>query len=289
MISELTLLSYASGIAANNADTALGPWYFYYHPELFRDLSFDVRWEKILCATSDQRGLKVLPEIEKINRDLAEQVVKTIQAQKKFCTLAGDHSSAIGTWSGVAHAYRAQGDIGLIWVDAHMDSHTPESSETQNIHGMPAAHLMGHGIQALCHLLDTFPKVKPENFCFIGIRSYQAGEEVLLKELGVKIFYMEEVAKIGVREALQQAVQHVSKNTCGFGLTIDLDAFDPNDAPGVGYHEPQGIIAKEFIAALSVLDRTRLLGLEITEYNPIRDVDAKTAKLAVELLKTVYT
>ncbi len=189
----------------------------------------------------------------------------------------------------MAYANRTKGDIGLIWIDAHMDSHTPSTSSSQNIHGMPVAHLLGEGVQRLCQLLDDHPKIKPENIYIIGIRSYEPGEAAFLKRLGVTVVYMDEIKQRGLDIILQEACQHVSLTTCGMGISIDLDAVDPNDAPGVGCPEPDGIQGAALISALQSMQIKRpLLGLEITEYNPVRDQNGKTAKLLVDLIKAVF-
>jgi len=203
--------------------------------------------------------------------------------------IGGDHSCAIGTWTGVAHAYHEQGDIGLIWIDAHMDSHTPQTTETQNLHGMPLSHLFGTGFDSLLTVLDPAPKLKPENVCLIGIRSYQSAEYQFLEKLGVKIIFMEEVLQRGMPAVFAAALAHVSRATIGVGISIDLDALDPCDAPGVGYREANGITADDLLTALAKFPlATPFLGLEITEYNPLRDEKQKTAKLLIEIIRAVY-
>ncbi len=286
---NLNLIGFASGIAANNPDCALGPWYLYYHPSLFASLSFKTHWHAMVQTTSLAYGHAVLPLAEQNLSELAQVVLPLAENNQAFCVVGGDHSSAIGTWSAVAHANRVRGAIGLIWIDAHMDSHTPETSETQNIHGMPVAHLMGHGVASLCQLLDKAPKVMPEHICLIGIRSYQAGEAALLAQLGVKIYFIEEIRARGIEAIFKEAQEYVLQNTCGFGLSIDLDGFDPLDAPGVGCREVGGIDGQAFLKAVQAnLNKAQFLGLEITEYNPIRDINAKSAQLLVEIINAVY-
>lgn len=286
MRSSLNLLGFASGIAGNNQDCALAAWYLYYHPEWFQDLS--ISWEGFIKATSVARGADVLGEVIKSVQDLSRAVLTIIQKQEAWSVIGGDHSCAIGTWSAVAHAHRQQGDIGLLWFDAHMDSHTPETSMTQNLHGMPLATLLGYGVPELCQLLDMQPKLKANNVCVIGVRSYEAAERQLLEQLGVRIYYMEEVQARGLRSVMLEAYARVTAHTCGFGISIDMDGIDPADAPGVGYREPGGLSGQALLDALSELPRhSRFLGVEITEYNPIRDIDNKTAHLLIEFLGTV--
>ncbi len=288
----VTLLGYAAGIAANNPDCGLGPIYLnYQHHKLFKGLSCPLEWQALLqpklCQTTSPKD--IITAVADLSLTLAQNVEQLIKTNKRFCVLGGDHSSAIGTWSGAAHAYKDQGDLGMIWIDAHMDSHTPETSETGNIHGMPAAVLLGHGLKNLKELMNKNPKLKPENLCFIGIRSYESGEAMLLKNLGVKIFFMEEILAQGLDQVFQAALHHVNKNTCGFGLTIDLDAIDPTDAPGVGCREKNGIPAATLLNTLKSTNiNYPFVGLEISEYNPLRDEHQKTAQLIALLIETIY-
>lgn len=289
MSQTLSLIGFASGVAANNVDCALGPWYLYYHPELFNAIGMRVHWETIIQTTALERGLDVLPLVEKNINELSQAVQPLAHENKPFCVIGGDHSCAIGTWSAVAHENRHSGDIGLIWIDAHMDSHTHMTSTSKNIHGMPVACLLGEGPGSLSKVLDSYPKLKPENLCIIGVRSYEAGEAALLKRFGVKIFLMDEVHQRGIQDVLTEAWQHVSRTTCGVGISIDMDAIDPLDAPGVGCPEPDGIRGKDLVSVLStILTTNYLLGLELAEFNPTRDHDGKTARLLVDLIHAAY-
>lgn len=203
-----------------------------------------------------------------------------------FAVVGGDHSCAIGTWSGVAQALRNKGPAGLIWIDAHMDSHVPESSPSGAIHGMPLAVLLGFGDPRLTQLIEPAYKFLPEHVCLIGIRSYEQGEAELLRSLGVRIFYMEEIYRRGFDQVFTEALQIAKTGTAGYGVTIDLDAIDPNDAPGVGTPAAGGIRAKELLAAIDQIKQDpELVALEIAELNPQRDFQQQTLRLAVEFLR----
>ena len=286
----VTLIGFASGLAGNDPDTGLAPWHLYQHPELFSGLQVDTVWGEIVVGTSAKSQLAVLPDLEEVLNDLTDAVGDHLEEGDAICVIGGDHSVAIGTWSAVANYYREEGDIGLIWIDAHLDGHTPETSPSKNIHGMPVSHLLGHGIESLCQLLDEEPKIKPEHICFIGVRSYEPGEQKLLTSLGVKIIYMDEVTQHGFANVFGQAIKHVSKGTCGFGLTIDMDGIDPVDAPGVGIREKGGILANDLLPTLkSLAHQYDFLGLELAEYNPLRDEDMKTAKLMAAIVEAVWS
>ena len=191
--------------------------------------------------------------------------------REELLVFGGDHSCAMGTWSGVAASVRPHGDIGLIWVDAHLDSHTPESSPTGNIHGMPVAHLLGYGNTQLKTVGDKFPKLKPQNLVFVGIRSYEPEETEFLNKLGVKIFYDDEVSKRGISDVMAEAIDRVSYKTYGFGMSIDLDGFRVDDAPAVGTPEVGGIVASEFLSFIQSHPMEKLLVTELVEFMPQKD------------------
>ena len=219
---------------------------------------------------------------------IASKAHQLVSQGEKTLFIGGDHSVAIGTWKGVMQAMVGQGDIGLLWVDAHMDSHTPQTSETGNIHGMPLATLLGHGNEKLISMNSSI-KLKPENVCLIGIRSYESGEYELLKELGVKIYFIEEVLRKGFSKVLNDAVTHVSKHTVGFGLSFDVDSLDPYCAPGVSTPVQGGISLEECIKGFQLLkNNPDLITTEIVEYNPEYDDNFRTISAIDKTLKTIY-
>jgi len=285
----LYLLGYASGIAGAEPGSAEGPIIIQNSPYLstLLEQGIALQWEKMLQPKPSNAG--ILSEVTELCRQLAQSTAKLTTAKQSFVVLGGDHTSAIGTWSGVAHAKRKEGSLGLIWIDAHMDSHTPETTLSGNLHGMPVACLLGYGEGALTKLCDDLPKLQPENICLIGIRSYEQGEVNLLKKLNVKIFYMDEVKQRGITAVLQEAREIVSRNTTGYGISIDIDSMDPHDAPGTGVAEPDGIVANDLCAALTrYAQDPYLIGLEIAEFDPRRDHEHMTEKLVIKLIATVF-
>lgn len=214
-------------------------------------------------------------------------VVRTATTAGRFpLVLGGDHSCAVGTWSGIADAYRSQGSIGLIWIDAHLDSHTPETSESQAPHGMPLAALLGHGAPALTDLYGWRAKLAPQHVVVVGARSYEDGEAQLLAQLGVRVIGIDEVKRRGLAACLEEAIAIVSTDTVGYGVTFDMDAIDPKEAPGVGSPAADGLVSAEVLAALPRFAADRhLLGFELVEYNPERDDAAlRTAHLCQSLV-----
>lgn len=232
----------------------------------------------------------VLGAVAGICHELAHKVEATHGRRSELVVLGGDHSCAIGTWSGTARHLRGDGPLGLIWIDAHMDSHTPETSPSGTWHGMPLACLLGHGESRLTAIAGDRPAVLPHHVCLIGVRSYEWREQDLLNELGVRIFYIGEVEDRGIDDVLAEAVGIAGAGTAGIGLSVDLDAIDPADAPGVGSPEEGGITAGALVRALSRASQTTTFaGVEIAEYNPKLDRGGVTADVVCDLLAATRT
>jgi len=178
--------------------------------------------------------------------------------------------------------------LGLIWLDAHLDGHTLATTPSMNAHGMSAAALLGHGYQPFLDLCGGL--LRPEHLCYVGVRSYESGEMELLRRLGVRIILMEEVKRRGIDDALAEALAIATRGTAGFGITIDLDGFDPIDAPGIGLKEPDGLRGAPTVAALARLARHKALrALEIVEYIPEFDDALRTAHLLRDLILALLT
>ncbi len=280
--------AYAIGIAANDSGCNQGPRQLQ-HSSYLQNLSTVLQWLPLIETQEQRRQLDALPAIQSACQNLATNTASAIKHHHLFLTLGGDHSSAIGTWSGAAAALQAQGSLGLIWFDAHMDSHTPTSSHSKNIHGMPLACLLGHGPTELTSIANASPKLQPENVALIGIRSYEPEERALLEQLGVHIYYMSDIKQRGLRVIVMEALHIVSQQTAGFGISIDLDGFDPQDAPGVGVPEVDGVIATDFLEELpSIAQHPKFVGAEIVEFNPSRDIDQRTERLVVKLIGKLF-
>lgn len=232
-------------------------------------------------ASSDGDSLKAVREVCK---RLAQRVEGIVRRGDFPVVIGGDHSCAIGTWKGAVRALSSRGPLGLLWIDAHMDAHTPQSTPSGMLHGMPVACLLGRGFPELTTLADG-ACLDPRYLCLVGVRSFETGEAALLRGLGVRVFFMHDIARRGLDSVLREALAIVQDGTAGFGVTIDLDAIDPKDAPGVGTPCPGGIHAGELIAALTQLARhPGLCAVEIAEYNPYRDRAVATAGLVEDLL-----
>ncbi|HLA36332.1 MAG TPA: arginase [Rhodocyclaceae bacterium] len=232
-----------------------------------------------------------LQTIAALSRQLADRVGLSLQQGHFPLVIGGDHSCAIGTWSGVRNFMAPDQALGLIWIDAHMDSHTFATSESQAIHGMPLACLLGHGdpaLTAIGGIGSTAPKLRAADVCLIGVRSYESGEAALLERLGVRVYFMDEIRRRGLEAVLIEAQERVARNTHAWGISIDLDALDPIEEPGVGSPVPGGLFRAELIAAMRrVCDSDTLCAMEIVEYNPYADAEFQTADTVCKLCRVV--
>jgi arginase len=237
-----------------------------------------------LLAPSGHERRKHLT-VSRLCSDLAAAVAQALSRGALPCVLGGDHSCAGGTWTGVARGLQARGAgaLGLVWVDAHMDAHTPGTSHSGRLHGMPLAWLLGQDDDPLYGLATGV--VAPQHVCLVGVRSFEPEEKERLERLGVRIFYMAEVDRVGVGAALGEALAIATAGTDAFGISVDLDAVTPEEAPGVGTPVRSGIHAAELIAALEGIGgRAELAAVELVEYCPRLDNDRRTARVAIDLL-----
>ena len=233
-----------------------------------------------------EKRAKYLNEIAETCRDLAEMTEKTLTEGFFPLVLGGDHSIAIGTCSGVSVFFRKQSKkIGCLWLDAHGDMNTPESSPSGNVHGMPLSALIGYGAPELVELLGYKPKVEPRNVAIVGVRDLDAKERRLVKDSGVHAFTMRDIDERGMREVMSEALRFAMDDTDGTAVSLDMDLIDPSDAPGVGTPVRGGITYREAHLAMEMIaDSEAMASLEIVEINPVIDLQNKTALLGVEML-----
>lgn len=230
-------------------------------------------------------SVRYLPSIVEVCRQLADRVEQAMDRGLFPVVLGGDHSVAIGTISGIARHLRKKGQsLGVIWVDAHTDMNTPDSSPTGNIHGMPLAVLLGRGHPDLVAIAGERPALSPEHVCVIGARDIDALERKVIRETGVRVYTMSELDDRGTALCVREAIDHVGRASGGIHLSFDLDGVDPDYAPGVGTPVPGGLDLRESHLVCEKLAQTgRLVGVEIVELNPILDNGNRTGKLAVWL------
>ena len=231
-------------------------------------------------AVQDERA-RFLPEIKATCARIAAKVVEESSGGALPLVLGGDHSVALGTLGGLAALHGAGG---VLWVDAHSDINTPETSPTGNVHGMPLAAALGLAGDAFASDAWPLPAVDRRRVALLGLRQADAGERSLLREVGVRVFTMSEIDRIGVERATREALDHVSGP--GFvHVSLDMDALDPEVAPGVGTPVRGGLTYREAHLAMELIAESELAGsLEVVEVNPILDRENTTAVTAVELV-----
>jgi arginase len=229
---------------------------------------------------------RYLAEVLDVCTRLKAEALEALEEGALPVTLGGDHSIAMGSVSAVAlHHARPDQPLGLLWIDAHTDINTPETSPSGNLHGMPLAHLLGLGLPSLRALAGPRPAVDAQHVAVLGARSVDAGEREIVKRTGVRVYSMTEIDERGFAACLKEAVQRVSDGTCGFHLSFDLDGVDPREAPGVGTPVQGGLTYREAHLACEAAAATgRLLGLDMVELNPTLDERNRTGQLAVELI-----
>ena len=220
------------------------------------------RWDESIAPTTAE----IFDLVAKHNAALADTVARTLHAGEFPVVLGGDHTGAMGTWGGVARGMSGK-PFGLIWLDAHLDAHTVATSPSMNPHGMPAAALLGEGDPRFLKICGGV--LRPDHLCYIGVR----------------VIEMAEVKSRGIAACVAEAHDIVTRGTAGFGVTIDLDGFDPEDAPGIGLKCDDGLRAAPTLAALRMIaDDPALTAIEIVEYIPQFDQDRRTAHLVRDLV-----
>lgn len=283
----IQIIAAASGVGALDPGCAKGPEAVLNSGLLSRlNLQgLDTSWRKTLLPTPTGTPLAIIHDL---NERLAQQVCDSAASGNLPLVVGGDHSCAIGTWSGSALFLKQRGQLGLVWIDAHMDSHTPETTPSGAIHGMPLAALLGYGAPELVNLAGFSPKLLPRHICLVGVRSYEPGEAELLQRLGVRVFFMDEVKQRGIGSVMAEAFAIARNGTAGFGISIDLDAFNPEESPGVGTPVQDGLLHLELDRVLRGIGNIPdLVALELAEFNPLRDHDSRTLGLIEDLLSAI--
>jgi arginase len=233
-----------------------------------------------------EKRAKYLQEIAETCLDVANTVEKSLSENFLPVVLGGDHSIAAGVAAGVASHFRKEKrEIGYLWLDAHGDMNTPESSPSGNVHGMPLAAIMGYGAPELVELMGFRPKAEPSNIVIVGARDLDAQERKIVKKSGIHVFTMRDIDERGMRDVMSEALKYAMDDTAGVAVSLDMDFIDPSDAPGVGTPVRGGVTYREAHLAMEMIaDSEAMVSLEIVEINPILDEHNRTALLGVELV-----
>jgi arginase len=251
----------------------------------------NIRVEIAETQAAGNENAHYLPQIAETCTHTAEAVMKALEEGMTPLVLGGDHSLAAGSVSGVAEFYRRRGEkIGVLWIDAHTDINTPETSLSGNVHGMPLAALLGLGPEPLAKIFGYAPKIAAENTVLIGVRDVDEAERENLRRAGVtEVYTMRDIDERGMRTVMEEALRVAGRGTVGYHVSLDMDWIDPEDAPGVGTPVRGGATYREAHLAMEIIaDHGRLLSFEIVEVNPVIDEHNRTADLAVELACSVF-
>jgi len=198
--------------------------------------------------------------------------------------LGGDHSASIGTIGGITH----EEPVGLIWVDAHGDFNTPDTSKSQNVHGMSLAVLLGQGPAELVNIGRPGAKIAPEQVVIIGVRDLDLPEKALIKESGCTIFTMRDIDELGMHTVLLKALATLS-HLAKIHISFDMDSMDPIEAPGVGTPSHGGLTYREGQLIMeTIADSNKLHSVDVMEINPILDIGNRSAQMAVSLVASLF-
>ncbi len=242
--------------------------------------------DQLESARVGDESARYLMPIANVCRRLAKRVDAVVQRKRFPLVLGGDHSIAIGTIAAMSKRMKASGEkLGVIWIDAHADMNTPETSPSGNVHGMPLAACVGMGARELTHLLGESPLVDPARVALVGIRDVDQLEKPHVRDSGVTAFTMRHVDERGLPAVMNEALAIASNGAAGIHVSLDMDSVDPTFAPGVGTQVRGGLTYREAHLALETLgDSGLMVSMEIVEVNPVLDEANRTASLAVELV-----
>jgi arginase len=226
--------------------------------------------------------LKYLDEVLLVCKRLAQSVTKAVSAGEFPLVLGGDHSIAMGTMAGLAAVGRSEG---LIWVDAHGDFNTAQTSPSGNIHGMPLAALVGLGDERLANFMGIKPKVDPRRVVLMGIRDLDPEEKKLITKSGIKHYTMRDFDELGARKVMEEALSIAGRGGKRVSLSFDIDVMDPAYAKGTGTPAPGGLTYREAHLMMEMAaDSGQMQSFEMVEVNPLLDDQNKTGELAVGLI-----
>lgn len=237
-------------------------------------------------APTGPSNARYLPQIAHTCSRLSDMVEAAADRGQVPVVLGGDHSIGAGTVAGMARHFAKQGKkLGLLWIDAHADMNTPETSPSGNVHGMPLACVIGRGPVELAGLAGHIPMVAPENIAIVGLRSVDDLERLNVRSTGVHTFTMRDIDERGMMAVIREAIAAASAGTAGFHVSYDMDSVDPSEAPGVGTPVAGGLTYREAHLAMEVIgDSEGMTSVEVVEVNPVMDVANKTAMLGVDLI-----
>ncbi len=246
-----------------------------------------------VVAGKGESKVKYAEPIEIACKTLASSVEGALREGMTPLVLGGDHSIAVGTLGGVTRFGRSDGrkprSYGLLWVDAHGDSNTPETTPSGNVHGMPLAAALGLGDARFTRLGGEPPMVDPSHAVLLAVRDLDRGERDNIRDLGLRVITMRDIDERGVYDMMKEALDIVTTGTDGFHLSCDIDCLDPRFAPGVGTPVAGGLTVREAHLVMEMVADTRhMVSMELVEVNPVLDQRNVTAELAAGLIYSAF-
>jgi arginase len=238
----------------------------------------------------DDHKLKYLPEIVRVTTILAHKVENIMERGEFPLVLGGDHSIAMGTISGLAN-YARKHDLrlGVIWIDAHADMNTHETTPSGNIHGMPLAAILGEGARELTTIGGDFRKVDPKNVVLIGVRNIDTAEKSIVKKTGITFYTMADIDKDGVHKIIRKVLEEAKSKVDLLHISFDIDSVDPSVAAGVGTPAPGGFSYREtHLIMETIADFGCMTSFEIAEVNPIFDIKNQSSEFAVGVIASAF-
>jgi arginase len=276
---------------ASQKGVAMGPLAIRYAgvKQSLRNMGYTVRDKGDIVPPEDGMSLRHMIRFEQVNetnRQLYNAVSETLADGHFPLVLGGDHSIAAGSVSAVAKHYEPQGEIGIIWIDAHGDWNDDKSTLSGNMHGMPYSAVCGWGPDSMVDFGQD-PHYVPTAHCVqVAGHDFDKAEAARMKEAGMNVFHINEVDRRGMYEVMQDAIRIAGDGTVGIHLSFDVDAITPEFAPGTGTPVTNGITAREAFLAVEMLAQSgKLISMDLVEVNPILDERNKTGILASELIQ----
>ena len=276
---------------ASQKGVAMGPLAIRYAGvrEDLRRMGYTVRDKGDIIPPPDGMSLRHMIRFEQVNatnRQLYNAVYDTLSEDHFPLVLGGDHSIAAGSVSAVAKHYESEGEIGVIWIDAHGDWNDDKSTLSGNMHGMPYSAICGWGPASMVDFGQKPHYVSTAHCVQVGGHDFDEPEAARMKEAGMNVFPMGDIDRRGMHEVMKDAIRIAGEGTVGIHLSFDVDAITPEYAPGTGTPVPNGITAREaFLAVEMLADSGKLLSMDLVEVNPILDERNKTGQLASDLIQ----
>ena len=288
---EIDLIGVQIDFGAAQKGVAMGPLAIRYAglKDDLRSMGYTLRDKGDIVPPEDGMSLRHMIRFEQVNatnKQLYEEVSETLENGRFPLVLGGDHSIAAGSVSAVAKHYEPQGEIGVIWIDAHGDWNSDESTISGNMHGMPFSAVCGWGPDSMVDFGQK-PHFVPTAHCVqVGGHDFDEAEAARMKEAGMNVFTISAIDKRGMSEVMKEAIRIAGEGTVGIHLSFDVDAITPEYAPGTGTPVPNGITAREAFLAVEMIARSgKLISMDLVEVNPILDERNKTGILASELIQ----